>query len=71
MTTVDKPLQQALAIAGGFSGLARVAGVSYQAVSKLTRVPPTRVLLVEAFTKIPREVVRPDIYPPSREKRRT
>jgi DNA-binding transcriptional regulator YdaS (Cro superfamily) len=67
---MDRPLRQALKIAGGYRALARAAGVSHQAVLKWERVPPVRVLLVEELTGIPRSTLRPDIYPPAREQRR-
>lgn len=46
-------------------------GISYQAVRLWTRVPVERVHAVEAFTKIPRHVLRPDVYPLEREKRQS
>lgn len=66
---MDKRLQEALKIAGGHRALARAIGISHQTISKWTRVPPIRVLAVEAATGIPREVLRPDIYPPERKRR--
>jgi hypothetical protein len=36
---------------------------------ELERLPPRRVLAVEELTGIPRHVLRPDIYPPSKEQR--
>jgi Bacterial toxin YdaS len=62
-------LTRAIKIAGGYRALARAAGVSHQSVMKWKRVPPRRVLAVEELTGIPRHVLRPDIYPPSREPR--
>jgi DNA-binding transcriptional regulator YdaS (Cro superfamily) len=61
---MNQPLQQAIKKAGGKAALARKIGVSAQALGRWTRVPPIRVLGVEAATGIRREVLRPDIYPP-------
>jgi DNA-binding transcriptional regulator YdaS (Cro superfamily) len=62
-------LTRAIKMAGGYRALARAAGVSHQSVMKWKRVPPGRVLAVEELTGIPRHVLRPDIYPPSKEQR--
>jgi len=51
-----------LAVAGGVSSLARGLGVSQPAISGWKRVPPDRVLAVEALTGIPRTELRPDLY---------
>ena len=68
---MDEPLKCALVIAGGYRSLARKIGVSHQAVNKWTRIPPIRVLAVESATGIPREVLRPDVYPKEKKNRRT
>ncbi len=57
-------LTRAIKMAGGYRALARAAGVSHQSVMKWKRV-----LAVEELTGIPRHVLRPDIYPPSKEQR--
>jgi len=46
--------------------VAREAGVKRAAVSKWSKrgIPAERVLDVERITGIPREQLRPDIYPP-------
>jgi DNA-binding transcriptional regulator YdaS (Cro superfamily) len=52
--------------AGGQSSLARELGIRPQAVQKWCasgRVPPLRVLAVEAATGVSRKALRPDIYP--------
>jgi DNA-binding transcriptional regulator YdaS (Cro superfamily) len=67
---MDKALQQAIKSAGGKRALGRNLGISHNAVLLWKRVPPLRVLKVEAITGIPRSVLRPDIYPPERERRR-
>lgn len=58
----ENGLEQAIAAAGGVSALARRIGVSQPAVSGWKRVPPDRVLAVEAATGIPRTAIRPDLY---------
>ena len=55
-------LERAIAAAGGVSALSRVLGVSQPAVSGWKRVPPDRVLAVEAATGIARTTLRPDLY---------
>jgi DNA-binding transcriptional regulator YdaS (Cro superfamily) len=69
-TIHDAALQKAIAIAGSYSALARALGCRYQAVQRWTRVPPLRVLAVEAATGVPREVLRLDLYPPEDGRRR-
>ncbi len=58
----DQGLDKALDVAGGVSALARQLGVSQPAVSGWKRVPPDRVLAIEAATGIPRTELRPDLY---------
>lgn len=51
---------------GGQSALARKLGIRPQAVQKWCasgRIPPLRVLAVEAATGVSRKALRPDIYP--------
>lgn len=52
--------------AGGQSALARKLGIAPAAISRWVRqgrVPPLRVLAVEAATGVSRTALRPDIYP--------
>jgi DNA-binding transcriptional regulator YdaS (Cro superfamily) len=52
--------------AGGQSALARKLGIAPAAISRWVRqgrVPPLRVLSVEAATGVSRTALRPDIYP--------
>jgi DNA-binding transcriptional regulator YdaS (Cro superfamily) len=56
----------AVALAGGQSALAKKLGVKPQAVQQwvaVGRIPPLRVLAVEAATGVSRKALRPDIYP--------
>ena len=58
----DTGLEEAIKAAGGVASLARAIGIAQPSVSNWTRVPAERVLAVEALTKVPRFVLRPDIY---------
>jgi DNA-binding transcriptional regulator YdaS (Cro superfamily) len=56
-----------VARAGGQTVLARLCGISPQAVQQWVadnRVPPLRVLECERLSGIPRWKIRPDLYPP-------
>ena len=55
-------LERAIGAAGGVTSLSRLIGVSQPAVSGWKRVPPDRVLAVEAATGIPRTALRPDLF---------
>lgn len=44
--------------------VARALGITHGAVSQWRRVPAERVVVVSALTGIPRERLRPDLYPP-------
>jgi hypothetical protein len=54
---------------GLISRIAEALGITRGAVSKWTRVPAERVLVVEGVTGIPRHKLRPDIYPPRSRRR--
>jgi DNA-binding transcriptional regulator YdaS (Cro superfamily) len=49
--------------AGSVSALARALGITHSAVSQWRKVPAERVIDVERATGIPREKLRPDLYP--------
>lgn len=58
----DAGLDQAIKAAGGVASLARAVGIAQPSVSGWSRIPAERVLAVEAFTRVPRFVLRPDLY---------
>jgi DNA-binding transcriptional regulator YdaS (Cro superfamily) len=57
------PLEGAIEKAGGTAEMAKMLGISSQAISQWVRVPVNRVLAVEALTQVPRHELRPDVYP--------
>ena len=59
----DRSLQQAIEAAGNGKALAGRIGVTPQALSQWSRVPPRRVLDVERASGISRHQLRPDLYP--------
>lgn len=64
-----KPLQRAIAIAGGQRALAREIGKTQGHISKwLERryLPAEVVLKIEQATGVPRHDLRPDLYPQSK-----
>ena len=59
----DPSLQQAIEATGNGKALAGRIGVTQQALSQWSRVPPRRVLDVERASGVPRHELRPDLYP--------
>lgn len=57
------PVQLAAEKAGGIVKLSLALGLSRGACSQWRRIPAERVLEVERLTGIPRETLRPDLYP--------
>ena len=58
----DAGLDQAIKSAGGVASLARAVGIAQPSVSAWSRIPAERVLTIEALTRVPRFVLRPDLY---------
>lgn len=57
------PIQLAAQKAGGIVKLSLALGLSRGAASQWRRIPAERVLEVERLTGVPREILRPDLYP--------
>ena len=55
-------LQRAIAVAGSTRALARLLGVSPQAILKWRDVPAHWIIEMEKVTKVPREQLRPELY---------
>ena len=68
---MDRTLKKALQKVGGARAMARALGISHQTISQWHRIPVERTMEIEKLTGIPRSVLRPDIYPPSRERQET
>ena len=58
----DEGLEKAITAAGGVASLARGLGIAQPSVSGWSRIPAERVLAVEALTKVPRALLRADLY---------
>jgi TorA maturation chaperone TorD len=58
----DAGLEKAIKAAGGVASLARAIGIAQPSVSAWSRIPAERVLAVEAFTRVQRSTLRPDLY---------
>jgi DNA-binding transcriptional regulator YdaS (Cro superfamily) len=67
-TDAQRPagLKKAISAAGGICGLARRLGISRVAILQWQRVPAERVIEIERVTGVPREQLRPDLYPADR-----
>lgn len=61
---MDAALKRALDRAGSARALAQSLRITEQAISQWSRVPHLRVLDVERITGVPRQELRPDLYPP-------
>lgn len=53
-------LEEAIEQAGGVRPLARLIGISPQAISKWSICPPARVAAIERVTSVSRDQLRPD-----------
>ena len=58
----DAGLEQAIKAAGGVASLARAVGIAQPSVSAWSHIPAERVLTVEALTRVPRFILRPDLF---------
>lgn len=67
---MDEALKQAIRAVGGLRAFARALGIAHTSVLAWAQVPPLRVLSVEKISGIPREKLRPDVYPPNEKRRR-
>ena len=63
MTDRKAALQRAITAVGGVGALAAPLGIKPQAVSQWDEVPPLRVLAVARISGVPKEELRPDLYP--------
>jgi len=59
----DVGLDLALERSESMTKLAEAMGIGVSAISQWKRVPAERVLAVEAATGVPRQQLRPDLYP--------
>jgi DNA-binding transcriptional regulator YdaS (Cro superfamily) len=64
LNSMEEGLEKAIEKAGGIRPLARLLGISAAAVSQWRQVPSRHVISIERLTGIPREILRPDLYPP-------
>lgn len=60
------PVELAASKVGGIVQLSLKLGMSRGAASQWHRIPAERVIQVEELTGIPREILRPDLYPVQR-----
>ncbi|MES2749802.1 MAG: molecular chaperone TorD family protein [Pseudomonadota bacterium] len=58
-------LAKAIEAAGGVASLARAVGIAQPSVSAWSRIPAERVLAIESITRVPRFILRPDLYGPA------
>ena len=60
---MDAGIEKAAKAVGTVAALARKLGITRAAIHQWPRVPAERVVQVELATGIPREELRPDLYP--------
>jgi DNA-binding transcriptional regulator YdaS (Cro superfamily) len=59
---MNEGLRQAIERAGSQVKLARLLGITHQAVNKWTTVPVHHLIEIERLTGIHRSLLRPDLY---------
>lgn len=59
----NDPVEIAITAAKGVAKLAAALNISSQAVSQWKRIPAERVIDIERATGVPRQTLRPDLYP--------
>lgn len=71
MSHQEKPLEEAIRIAGGQGALARLCGTSqpriWQCLHRNRVIPADLVIPIELATGVARQRLRPDLYPPAEE----
>jgi DNA-binding transcriptional regulator YdaS (Cro superfamily) len=55
-------IKLAIKAAGGHRKLARLLGISHQAIGNWDRIPAERLIEIEILTGVEREALRPDIF---------
>lgn len=67
---MDKGLKAAIGAAGGVRPLARLLGITHQAILQWDKVPADWLLDIERLTGVARERLRPDLYRVQPEKKK-
>jgi DNA-binding transcriptional regulator YdaS (Cro superfamily) len=60
---MEEALKRAIRVLGP-AALSRHLHISHQAIAQWRICPPRHVLTVERVTGVPRQELRPDLYPP-------
>lgn len=66
----DPVIRRAIAAIGSHREFAQRLGIKAPSLHVWREIPSKRVLDIERITKIPRYELRPDLYPPPRQRRR-
>lgn len=59
---MNQGLRQAIEIAGSQVKLAKLLGITHQAINKWRDVPTRHIIAVERITGVHRSLLRPDLY---------
>ena len=62
LTRMNEGLKAAVEAVGGLRALARLLGITHQAILQWDKVPAERLLEIERVTGVARERLRPDLY---------